>query len=62
MSETSSSMLGKSAAETTHARGHDELLGGWKLLFAVGQDDANPHQALQACSNLVMTTDLKTAL
>jgi len=36
------------------SRNH-ELLGGWKLavIRCRSEDDANPHQALQACSNLI---------
>jgi len=57
MSETSSSMLGKSGEQKPRRTPR-------RIKAAIrcrSEDDANPHQELQAYSNLVMTTDLKTA-
>ena len=56
MSQTSSSMLGKSEEQKPRRTPR------WmKAVIRCRLDDANPHQALQACSNLIMMTDLKTA-
>jgi len=57
MSETSSSMLGKSGEQKPRRTTR-------RMKAAIrcrSEDDANPYQALQAYNNLVMTTDLKTA-
>ena len=57
MSETSSSMQGKSGEQKSRRTPR-------RMKAAIccrSEDDAYPHQALQAYSNLVMTTDLKTA-
>ena len=57
MSETSSSVQGKSGEQKPRRTPR-------RMKAAIrcrSEDDAYPHQALQAYSNLVMTTDLKTA-
>jgi len=57
MSETSSSMHGK-CGEQKPRRAPRRMKAAIRCR---SEDDAYPHQALQAYSNLVMTTDLKTA-
>jgi len=57
MSETSSSMHGKSG-EQKPRRTPQRMKAAIRCR---SEDDAYPHQALQAYSNLLMTTDLKTA-
>ena len=57
MSEISSSMQGKSREQKSRRTPR-------RMKAAIrcrSEDDAYPHQALQAYSNVVMTTDLKTA-